>query len=328
MEKSVLVTGGAGFVGSHLIDELLKQGKKVIAYDLADLAKCRNLDGARSNPNFSYIQGDIRDKNKLALAFTKPLSIVYHLASIVGIPKYIDDPFGLIDIVIGGTRNVGELALQHKVKVLLTSTSEIYGKNPKIPWNEEDDRVLGKPSIDRWSYSSSKAVCEHMLFALHRQKGLDLTVVRYFNVYGPRQSPIFVVSQSVHKVLNGEAPLLYDKGVMTRCFTYIDDAIRGTLAAAESPNSNGEIFNIGNSVETSMKEAVETVIKHSGKNMKYQDLDTKAHYGKTYEDIQRRVPDVSKAKRVLGWQVQIGHDEGIRRTVEWAKENTWWLQPK
>lgn len=322
----VFVTGAAGFVGSHLVDALLAKNYKVTAYDLADLENCHNLDGAKKNQNFNYIKGDIRDKAALEKAVPQNVKTIYHLASIVGVHKYMEDPFGLIDITVGGTRNIAEIALKKNVRLLYTSTSEVFGKNPKVPWAEDDDRVLGSTQVDRWSYSSSKAICEHMLLALYKQKKLPVTVVRYFNVYGPRQSPIFVVSQSVHRVLNGEKPLIFDGGGQTRCFTYVDDAVRGTIMAAESDNSLGEVFNIGNNKEITVKEVVDLAIEFSGKKLTADNVNTQEKYGKVYEDIPRRVPAVEKAKKVLGWQVEIPHQEGIKRTVEWSKQNTWWLR--
>jgi dTDP-alpha-D-glucuronic acid decarboxylase len=324
--RKVLVTGAAGFVGSHLVDKLLELGNEVVGFDIAESSQAMNLKNARDMNKFTYVKGDIRDLLALKKAFQSGIQTVFHLASVVGVKKYMEDPFLLVDITVGGTRNVAQLALETGAQILYTSTSEVFGRNPKVPWAEDDDRVLGSTQVDRWSYSTSKACCEHLLWGLHRSKKIPVTVVRYFNAYGPRQSPIFVVSQSVHKVLNGEAPLLYDGGKQTRCFTYIEDAVRGTIMAAASAKGNGEIFNIGNNRETTMKEAVELVIQHSGKNVSWQPLDTKQHYGKVYEDIERRVPAVQKAKDVLGWQAEVSHSEGIRRTVEWAKENTWWLR--
>jgi len=324
--QKVLVTGAAGFVGSHLIDQLLELGNEVVGFDIADLESSMNLQSAKKKSGFRYVQGDIRDLNQLRKAFTKEIKTVFHLASVVGVKKYMEDPFLLVDITVGGTRNVAGLALEHGTRILYTSTSEVFGRNPKVPWDEEDDRVLGSTQVDRWSYSTSKACCEHLLWGLYRIKKVPVTVVRYFNAYGPRQSPIFVVSQSVHKVLNNQRPLLYDGGMMTRCFTYVEDAVRGTIMAASSEKGIGEIFNIGNNKETTMKEAVELVIKHSGKKIEWEAVDTQKLYGKVYEDIGRRVPAVQKAKNILDWQVKIDHAEGIRRTVEWAKENPWWLK--
>ena len=323
MGKKVLVTGAAGFVGSHLVDALLALEHEVVAFDCVPIETAKNLESAAKKIN--YIKGDIRDRAQVLKAVDKDISIIFHLASVVGVNKYMEDPFGLIDITVGGTRNVAEAALQNGTKILYTSTSEVFGKNPHIPWTEDSDRVLGPAHIDRWSYSSSKAVCEHMLNAVHRQKGVPMTIVRYFNAFGPRQSPIFVVSQSVQRAINGERPYLYDGGMQTRCFTYIDDAIRGTIMAAFDSKGNGESFNIGNDKEVTIKEIVDLSIKYSGKNMEPIAFNTQEKYGKIYEDIPRRVPSNEKARRVLGWKIEVSHDEGVRRTAEWAKKNQWWL---
>ena len=152
-----------------------------------------------------------------------------------------------------GTRNVLELSQRHGTRVVFASTSEVFGKNPNPPFAEDDDRVLGSTKTARWSYSTSKAMAEHLVFAMHSAYGLPVTVVRYFNVYGPRQNPIFVISQSIHRILNGRQPLLYDSGDQTRCFTYVDDAIAGTLLAADSDAAIGEAFNIGSMTETTMR---------------------------------------------------------------------------
>ncbi len=328
--QNVLVTGAGGFVGSHLVDELLAQGARVVGFDYLDVSDLRNLDLAKRNRDFHYVKGDIRDRESLRQAFAKlpECRHVFHLASIVGVNKYMEDPFGLIDITVLGTRHVAELAREFKSRILYTSTSEVYGKNPKIPWSEDDDRVLGNTQVDRWSYSTSKAVCEHMLLGMQKQTGHPVSIVRYFNVYGPRQAPIFVVSKGIQRVLKGEPPLLYDGGRQTRCFTYVQDAVRGTLRAATSEKSIGQVFNIGNSREITILEVVETIIKVSGKSLQWQALDTAQHYGSVYEDIPRRVPSVAKARELLDWEITVPHAQGISETVRWAQqpENAWWLK--
>ena len=321
----VLVTGASGFVGSHLVEKLLlDESNEVHVFDLPALDECRNLATVKEHPRLVYTQGDIQDSAALENWFRADADIIYHLASVVGIKHYIEDPLKLFDIVIGGTRLLVELARKNETKFILTSTSEVYGKNPKIGWKEEDDRVLGSPTIDRWSYSSAKAICEHMLNAVHRHTGLPMSIVRFFNVYGPRQNPIFVVSQSVYKVLRGESPYLYDDGEATRCFTYVDDAVDGLIAAATHPNGNGETFNIGRSVENSTKEAVDLIIEHGNPDITCENFYTEKEYGDTYEDIPRRVPNVEKAKDVLGWVANTELSEGIIKTIEWAKDNPWY----
>jgi UDP-glucose 4-epimerase len=211
--------------------------------------------------------------------------------------------------------------------VVFTSTSEVFGKNPNSPFAEDDDRVLGSTRTARWSYSTSKAMAEHLVFAMHTTYKLPVTVVRYFNVYGPRQNPIFVVSQSIHRILNGRQPLLYDSGDQTRCFTYVDDAVAGTLLAADSRAAIGEAFNIGSMTETTVRDVVALAIKIANVDSvsNAEAIDTAARYGRRYEDIPRRIPDSTKAQRELGWRLQVDLEEGIRRTIDWARANPWYL---
>ena len=323
-KNKVMVTGGAGFIGSKLVEKLLNDDYEVFVYDVVPLNKANRLKDIKTNPNFYYEEGDLRDKNKIQQWYVKDATHLYHLASVVGVNLYIEDPLALIDIVVGGTRTLLELASINNTRVLFTSTSEVYGKNPNTPWNESDNRVLGTTSVDRWSYSSSKAVCEHMLFALHRSKNLPFTIVRFFNVYGPGQAPIFVISKSVHQVLNNNSPFLYDSGKQTRCFTYVDDAIEGVIKASRSPKANGEIFNIGSNIETSMEKAINLIVKHSKKNLQIKEFITDNEYGERYEDIPRRIPDVSKAKEILDWEVKTTLEQGIEKIFEWSTKNDWW----
>lgn len=324
IENKVMVTGGAGFIGSKLVKRLLEENKKVYVYDLIPLEKAKRLIDIKDNKNFFYTEGDLRDKEKIKEWYVKDATHLFHLASVVGVNLYIKNPLALIDIVVGGTRSLLELATLYKTRVIFTSTSEVYGKNPDIPWSEDGDRVLGPTSIDRWSYSSSKAVCEHMLFALGRSNDLPFTIIRFFNVYGPGQAPIFVVSKSIYQVLNNESPFLYDSGKQTRCFTYVDDAIDGVLKASESEKALGQIFNIGSNVETSMDQVIKLIIDASGKNLQIKEFFTNNEYGNRYEDIPRRIPDVSKAKKILNWEITTSLDDGIKKIFKWSQENPWW----
>jgi len=320
-----MITGGSGFIGSHLTEKLLSDGNEVYIFDFQPLEKANNLAGITNHPGFHYYEGDIRNKDALEKFWQPKAQAVYHLASIVGIKHYIADPLKLIDICVVGTKYLLEVAREHGTKVIFSSTSEVFGKNPNVPWDEKGDRVLGPTSVDRWSYSSSKAVCEHMLYGVHRQCGLPFSIVRFFNAYGPRQNPYFVASQSVYKVLRGEQPLLYDDGKMTRCFTFIDDIVGGLLEIAANPKAIGEDFNLGNVVEISMKEVVETVLTEAGSTIGYKLFDTGKEYGERYEDIPRRFPRVEKAAELLGWKAKIQLADGVRRTIDWARNNPWWL---
>lgn len=325
MSGVVMVTGAAGMVGSHLIEELLRRGHEVHALDIVPLDKANNLREVRTHPGLHYTQGDIRDLSVIERFFRPEAAVLYHLASVVGVRLYMEDPLSLIDIAIIGTRKFIELCDRHRVRILFTSTSEVYGRNPAVPWKETDDRVLGATSVDRWSYSTSKAVVEHMLFGIHRKSGLPMSIVRFFNVYGPRQNPIYVVSQSVYRVLRGEKPDIYDGGTQTRCFTYVDDVIDGVIKAATMDEAVGEVFNLGNPTEVTIGEVVNHCIDLSGSTAGITEVDTGEKYGAVYEDIIRRVPDVSKAKDRLGWQATTDVRTGIARTIEWAKANDWYL---
>lgn len=324
--SNVVVTGGYGFVGSHLVSALLTRGDSVTVFDFAKNTRDTSIDFDRY-PNFRFVQGDVTDLTALSEAVTPDVDTVFHLASVVGVNKYVEDPLRVVDVSVTGTRNVLDLCRHHGARVVFTSTSEVFGKNPRTPWSEDDDRVVGSTRTARWSYSTSKAMAEHMVFAMHDTYGLPATVVRFFNVYGPRQSPIFVISKSIHRILNGLPPLLYDSGDQTRCFTYVDDAVAGTLMAADSDAGIGEVFNIGSMTETSMRDAVELAIKIADVDTVTcsEAFDTAESYGVRYEDIPRRVPDSSKAQRVLGWRLQVDIEEGLRRTIDWARANPWYL---
>lgn len=322
----VMVTGGSGFIGSHLLERLLQDDNEVHVLDITPLEQALNLKDVINHPKLHYVQGDLRKMEDIESFWIPDAKVIYHLASVVGIKNYISDPLKLIDTVVIGTRYLLEVANKYGTKVIYSSTSEIFGKNPRVPWREDGDRVLGPTYVDRWSYSSSKSVCEHMLYGNYKRAKLPFSIVRFFNVYGPRQNPYFVVSQSVYKALRGEQPLMYDDGSMTRCFTYVGDIVDGLILVAENEKADGQAFNLGNNVEVSVRDVIRIVLDETGNQTNYCVFDTQKEYGKKYEDIIRRVPDVSKAYECLGWKASVQIEEGIRRTVNWAKENDWWLK--
>jgi UDP-glucose 4-epimerase len=326
--KKVVITGGAGFIGSHLAERLLSSGDvEIVIFDSFRHGHNTNLDAISENPAIRLVNGDIRNQKQVENLLDEDVDIVFHLSSIVGIEHYCKDPLEVIDVNVLGTRYVAEMALKRNFRVLYASTSEVFGRNPKIPWSEDDDRVLGSSTVDRWSYSSSKSLCEHMLFALSQHQGLQCSIVRFFNVYGPRQNPIFVVSRGVQRVLNGKSPIIYDSGEQNRCFTFIDDAIEGMILASESEDAIGEAFNIGSNTPTTIREVSEIILElgdPSGK-ITLESLDTRELYGSKYEDIGLRVPNNSKAANVLGWKPTTSVRDGIASTIEWAKTNDHWL---
>jgi dTDP-alpha-D-glucuronic acid decarboxylase len=326
MRKKIMITGVAGLIGSHLAEKLISLNHEVYGFDIVDIESDRNLDNIKNHENFIYFKGDVRSSEDLNLFFQTDATVLYHLASVVGVNRYMEDPLSLIDIGILGTRTLISMCHKKGIRMLFASTSEIYGKNSNIPWQENDDRILGPTDIDRWSYSSSKALCEHMLFGMHHKDNWPMSIVRFFNVYGPRQNPIYVVSKSVHRVLNGIAPELYDGGQQTRCFTYIDDVIDGLILAATLDSAIGNAINIGNTVENTMSEVVNAVLQSSDSNLEITHVKTEERYGNVYEDIPRRVPTIDKAFNLLGWKPVTSMQAGVKKTVNWAKKNDWYLK--
>ncbi|MGN9777053.1 NAD-dependent epimerase/dehydratase family protein [Micromonospora sp. H33] len=320
MSARVVVTGGYGFIGAHLVDRLVARGDEVTVVDGARPATGRPAWAG----HVRFVEGDVRDARRLAEAIAPGVDVVYHLAAVVGVDQYLARPLDVIDINVTGTRTVLDLASRADARVVLASTSEVFGKNPAVPWREDDDRVLGATSADRWTYSTSKALTEHLAYAFGRQHGLAATIVRYFNVYGPRQRPAYLVSRSVHRALNGRPVVVYDRGRQTRCFTFIDDAVAGTLAAADRPEAVGESFNIGSTVEHTIAEVVELIGALTGSDAR-SEVDTRTALGTAYEDLARRIPDTTRARTTLDWKCEVPLRDGLARTVRWARENPWWL---
>lgn len=320
--RRVVVTGGCGFLGSRLAERLVQRGDEVILYDPAPPPPDLGCDPS----GVRHVAADIRDAAALADVITSGVDEVYHLTGVVGVDRYLRSPLDVIDVTLIGTRNVLDLAHRADAKVVVASTSEVYGRNPRPPWREEADRVLGSTGVDRWSYSSSKAVAEHMTFAFHRL-GLRASVLRYFNVYGPRQRPAFVLSRTIHRLLRGLPPLLYDDGLQTRCFTFVDDAVEATLLAGASAAADGLSLNIGGEEETTMAEAVRLAARLAGADVQPVTVATSSELGEGYEDIPRRVPDTSRARELLGWKSRTSLPDGLRTTIAWARRNTWWLEP-
>ncbi|MEO7267957.1 MAG: NAD-dependent epimerase/dehydratase family protein [Knoellia sp.] len=319
--QRTLVTGGHGFIGLSLVEELLARGEEVTVLDPSPPPAGHAVSTA---DRARHAVGDVRDAEMVRLLVAEDFDCIYHLASVVGVDQYIEDPISVLDTNVVGTHVLLRAAAEQGTRVVLASTSEVYGRNPDVPWSEESDRVLGPTSVDRWAYSSSKAVAEHLAFGLMRQGGLRASIVRYFNIYGPGQRPAYTLSRAIHRTLNGRPPVVYDSGNQTRSFTFVGDAVEGTIRAAESEAALGRAFNIGSTFELSVLEATRVVceaVGYEGDYARVSSLDRRAQY----EDIDRRVPDVRRAAAELGFTATTEVAEGVRRTVEWARHNQRWL---
>lgn len=315
-----LITGGAGFLGSHLSEELLKRGDEVVIVDLIDKTNQYKIQHLIGHKNFKFYRGSVLDRDlmdKLIWECDK----VFHFAALVGVHHYVERPYNVLDVNVNGTKLVADLAYKYGRKVIFASTSEIYGRSTKIPFQEEDDRVLGPTKIDRWCYSTAKAVGEHYCFAYH-QMGLPVVVLRFFNAFGPRLDSIEsgrIISIFMGQLLKNKPLTIIGDGTQTRCFTYVDDVIEGIMRSSEVPEAEGEAINIGTNRETSILELAKLMAEIYGSDSSIQFLEHEGVYGTGYEDIKRRVPDVSKAKRLLDWEAQTSLETGLKRTIEWFK---------
>lgn len=314
----VLVTGGAGFLGSHLCESFLDRGDEVVAMDIVGTGKIDHLLARRG---FRYCRESFMDQAATDREVDRA-DLVYHLGAVVGVEHYVSDPFKVLDVNVNGTQNVLRAALEGKKRVVFSSTSEVYGRNPKVPFSEEDDRVLGSTRIDRWCYSTSKAVGEHFCFA-YRKKGLPVTIVRYFNVYGPRLDAVDlgrVVTIFMGQVLRGEDVTVIGDGRQTRCFTYVDDAVRATVEAGLRDAAEGKVFNIGREDEVSILDFAQLMIEAAGSPSRIRFVTQESVYGKSYEDIPRRVPDITRMKEVLGVTPAVDLREGLEKTISWFRK--------
>jgi nucleoside-diphosphate-sugar epimerase len=316
-----LVTGSNGFIGSHLVKFLLENNNEVIGLDTGSNTSTFFQSIVNENiQNFRYVSSDIRINNEVLEDTVKNSDVIFHLAASVGIPNYINLPVELFEVNVVGSYNLINLCLKHDKKIIFSSTSEIYGKNPEVPWGENADRILGNTEITRWNYATSKATIEHLLNSLNGK--LQYKIIRYFNVYGPGQKPIFLISKAIHNGLNSKELQIYDSGVQTRCFTYIDDAIKATYLISNL-DSKHNTFNIGNDLEVSIK-AVMSEISSYFPSSAVIDINTEVIYGIYYEDLNRRIPDVSRIYSETNWKSTVQIEQGIKLFVDWAKKNEFW----
>jgi UDP-glucose 4-epimerase len=299
----VLVTGGAGFIGSHLSDALIARGDQVVALDNFSTGSTANIK--HITKNFEIIDGDIRN-TELINDTIKDVDLVFHMAAALGVNTILESPLESISTNIAGSEVVLNAAANYKKRILIASTSEIYGKNPKQPLNESDDRVVGSPQKIRWSYSDAKAIEEAMAFSLNQDKGLKVTTARLFNTVGPRQSAQYgmVVPRFVKAALNNEPINIYGDGTQSRVFCHVQDAIEALLALVATDKTINEVYNVGGTGEITIKQLAETIIKQTNSKSIIEYIPYEKAYAPGFEDMQRRVPDITKIKEAINWQPQ------------------------
>ncbi|MCH5671521.1 NAD-dependent epimerase/dehydratase family protein [Streptomyces gilvus] len=318
-----LVTGGAGFIGSHLVDALLAGGKEVVVLDNLATGRMSNLARAQEHPQFRFVHGSVLDAfvvDELA----RECDVLVHLAAAVGVKLIVEQPLKSFITNIKGTETVLESAQRHSRRVLVASTSEIYGKNSSGPLTETSDRVLGSPSVIRWSYSTAKAVDEILTGLYHQERGLRSTIVRFFNTVGPRQSPAYgmVIPRFARQAVHGEPVTVHATGGQRRCFLHVADAVEALLLLLDHPGAEGGTFNIGSDEEITILELAERVIAQAGSASSVEHMAYDEAYGTGFEDMQRRVPDTTRLRTLTGWQPRFALSDVLADAVADARGET------
>jgi UDP-glucose 4-epimerase len=314
-----LITGGAGFIGSNLVEKLIARGDQVVVLDNLSTGSAKNLSGI--NEKITFQEGNILEKSVIDKLVSES-DFVVHLAAALGVFNIVNKPLESLRTNLQGSEIVLEACDKYGKPVLVSSTSEIYGKNDKVPLNEEDDRIIGHPLKSRWSYSEAKAVDESLAYFYYLEHTLPIRIVRFFNTVGPRQVGNYgmVVPRFVSAALRNEPLYVYGTGDQIRCFCHVDDAVRALLLVMDSDKAIGEVFNVGDNQQISIMELAKKVIEITGSNSSIEKIAYEKAYPEGFEDMQRRVPDISKIKRVLGWAPKINLDQVIKDIAAYSSK--------
>lgn len=311
-----LITGGAGFIGSHLTEFLLTAGHEVTVIDDLSTGSFENIAHLEKQPGFRCAIATIT--NEVAMdRLASECDVIFHLAAAVGVDLIVRSPVHVIETNIMGTEAVLRAAHRYRKKTIIASTSEIYGKSDKVPFSEDDDRVLGPTTKARWSYSTSKAVDEFLALAYYKERGLPTVILRLFNTVGPRQTGQYgmVVPRFVRSALTGEPIRVYGDGTQSRCFAHVQDVVRAIAALAEYPGAIGQVFNIGTTEEITIAELARRVKQTARSASEIVYVPYSQAYEEGFEDMHRRVPDISKIGRAIGWQPSLGLDDILRDVI-------------
>lgn len=317
----ILITGGAGFIGSHLAERLLAEGNEVYAIDNLSTGSLENIESFKANPRFHFTTGTILNRELMDSLVSK-VEQVYHLAAAVGVKYIIENPLLSLKTNIVGTDNVLELCNKYKAKALITSTSEIYGKSEKVPFSEQDDRLLGSTHISRWGYSCSKAIDEFMALAFYREKKLPVVIVRCFNTVGPRQTGQYgmVLPKFIKAALLDQPIVVYGSGKQTRCFADVSDVVDAFLKLMSSPECVGEIFNVGTTESISIEDLAQKVKEMCHSKSKIEYMSYEAAFEEGFEDMMNRMPDLDKINQYIGYEPKYKLDDIIQRMITYYEK--------
>jgi UDP-glucose 4-epimerase len=316
----VLITGGAGFIGSHLSEKHLARGDEVHIIDDLSTGGIENIQHIKKHPKFAYHLDSITNYH-LTAELVDLCDVVYHLAASVGVRLIVESPVRTIETNIRGTEIVLSLAAKKRKRVLLTSTSEVYGKRNTVPFREEDDLVMGPTSKGRWSYACSKAIDEFLAIAYWKEKRVPTVVVRLFNTVGPRQTGRYgmVIPSFVRQALAGEDLTVFGDGSQSRCFTHVADVVDALIKVAEHPKAVGDVFNIGGNREISIAELAEKIKQLTGSNSRIMYVPYEKAYEEGFEDMMRRVPDISKIGALIGYEPRFTLDEILTDVINYER---------
>ena len=317
----ILVTGGAGFIGSHLCERLLEQGHEVWALDDLSTGRVENLRTFDREPRFRFVEGSVLDQ-PLVRGLVARCDRVFHLAAAVGVRYVMENPLRSLITNIRGTEVVLEACSRHERKVMVFSSSEVYGKGVQVPFREDDDRLMGPTHKLRWSYACGKAVDESLAISYWQQERLPVVVVRLFNTCGPRQTAAYgmVLPNMVERALRGDPILVYGDGRQSRCFSSVSDVVRAILLLIDAPGVVGEVFNVGNDEEITIRALAERIRDLCDSSSAIEHVAYETVYGHGFEDLKRRVPDLTKIQRVVGYRPQVSLDQLLEETVRYTCE--------
>lgn len=313
----VLITGGAGFIGSHLSDALLAAGHTVQVIDDLSTGSIQNIAHLKEHPGFRYVIDSVNNERLLA-ELVDPADVIFHLAAAVGVKKIVEEPVATIETNVHGTEVVLRQANKKKKLVVIASTSEVYGKSADVPFDEEQDLVMGPTHKHRWAYACSKALDEFLALAYHKEKKLPVVIVRLFNTVGPRQSGQYgmVIPNFVRQALLGHPITVHGDGTQSRSFTYVGDVVRALIALARESKAIGQVFNIGNGEEITIMALAEKIKGMTGSTSEIQVIPYDQAYESGFEDMPRRVPDISKIRALVGYEPRVDLDEILTAVID------------
>jgi len=312
-----LVTGGAGFIGSHLCEALIQRGDDVTVLDNLSTGRKENLAPCLSSPGFQFVEGDVSNKSTLA-ELLRDMDLVFHFAAAVGVEYVMKDPLGSLNTNVIGMQNLLNAMDPSRAKLIYASTSEVYGRAEKVPFSEEDDRILGPTQKIRWCYACAKALGEYWVLAHHRQRKMSAVILRLFNVCGPRQVGHYgmVMPRFVEQALKGDPLTVYGDGKQSRTFGYVGDVVKGILSLSSEPAALGEVINLGGTETVTILELAARIKFLTQSSSTIQMIPYEEAYGEGYEDMRRRAPDLSKARNLAGYEPEVDLDGMIRRVME------------